>query len=157
MTAAEFIALAGARLEFATPERIVAPDVGGMNYPAYLKVFAERNVTITLNQRLKAVRRDGNKLVAVLFNEYARTTQERRVDQVVVEHGILPVEEIYFDLKPGSSNRGELDHEAFIASLPQKLSRNPDGGFQLFRIGDAVAGRNIHAAIYDALRLCIAL
>ncbi|MGH6931979.1 MAG: FAD-dependent oxidoreductase [Dongiaceae bacterium] len=157
MTAAEFIAFTGARLEFATPERIVAPDVGGMNYPAYLKVFAERNVSITLNQRLKAVRRDGNKLVAVLFNEYARTTQERRVDQVVVEHGILPVEEIYFDLKPGSSNRGELDHEAFIASLPQKLSRNPDGGFQLFRIGDAVAGRNIHAAIYDALRLCIAL
>ncbi len=25
---------------------------------------------------------------------------------------------------------------------------------QLFRIGDAVAGRNIHAAVYDALRLC---
>jgi len=24
----------------------------------------------------------------------------------------------------------------------------------LYRIGDAVAGRNIHAAIYDALRLC---
>jgi hypothetical protein len=23
-----------------------------------------------------------------------------------------------------------------------------------FRIGDAVAGRNIHAALYDALRLC---
>ena len=33
------------------------------------------------------------------------------------------------------------------------LSRNPDGPFQLFRIGDAVASRNIHAAIYDALRL----
>jgi hypothetical protein len=31
----------------------------------------------------------------------------------------------------------------------------PDSGaFQLFRIGDAVASRNIHAAIYDALRLC---
>jgi hypothetical protein len=25
--------------------------------------------------------------------------------------------------------------------------------FQLFRIGDAVASRNIHAAIFDALRL----
>ena len=29
----------------------------------------------------------------------------------------------------------------------------PSGSFVLFRIGDAVAGRNIHAAIYDALRL----
>jgi hypothetical protein len=26
-------------------------------------------------------------------------------------------------------------------------------GFQLFRIGDAIAARNTHAAIYDALRL----
>jgi hypothetical protein len=30
---------------------------------------------------------------------------------------------------------------------------NPAGRFQLFRIGDAVATRNTHAAIYDALRL----
>jgi hypothetical protein len=28
------------------------------------------------------------------------------------------------------------------------------GCFQLFRVGDAVAGRDIHAAIYDSLRLC---
>jgi len=28
-----------------------------------------------------------------------------------------------------------------------------EGKFQLFRIGDAVAARNTHAAIYDALRL----
>jgi hypothetical protein len=32
--------------------------------------------------------------------------------------------------------------------------RNPDGAFRLYRIGDAVASRNVHAAIYDALRLC---
>ena len=36
---------------------------------------------------------------------------------------------------------------------PQPLVRNADGAFQLFRIGDAVASRNIHAAVYDALRL----
>jgi len=33
------------------------------------------------------------------------------------------------------------------------VTRNPDGAFALFRIGDAVASRNIHAAIYDTLRL----
>jgi hypothetical protein len=33
------------------------------------------------------------------------------------------------------------------------VSPNPDGRFRLFRIGDAVAARNTHAAIYDALRL----
>jgi hypothetical protein len=37
---------------------------------------------------------------------------------------------------------------------PQALRTNEAGRFQLFRIGDAVSARNIHAAIYDALRLC---
>jgi hypothetical protein len=32
--------------------------------------------------------------------------------------------------------------------------RNTDGAYRLLRIGDAVAGRNIHAAVYDALRIC---
>ena len=31
--------------------------------------------------------------------------------------------------------------------------RNPEGRYRLFRIGDAVASRNIHAAVYDAIRL----
>jgi hypothetical protein len=34
------------------------------------------------------------------------------------------------------------------------VATNPEGRFQVFRIGDAVASRNIHAAIYDAQRLC---
>jgi hypothetical protein len=41
----------------------------------------------------------------------------------------------------------------FCAGIPQQLERNADGKFKLFRIGDAVSSRNIHAAIYDALRL----
>jgi hypothetical protein len=76
------------------------------------------------------------------------------VDQVVVEHGTLPLDDLYFALKEQSTNRGEVDYPAFIAGRPQQIVRNPDGGFRLFRIGDAVASRNIHAAIYDALRLC---
>ncbi|HET6224487.1 MAG TPA: FAD-dependent oxidoreductase, partial [Dongiaceae bacterium] len=154
MTVAEVIAGAGARLEIVTPERILAPEVGGMNYPAYFKAFAEHGVTITLNERLKAVRREGNKLKAVLYSDYARATSERVVEQVIVEHGTLPLDGLYFDLKPGSRNLGETDIEALVACRPQALAGNPDGTYQLFRIGDAVASRNIHAAIYDALRLC---
>ena len=56
-----------------------------------------------------------------------------------------------------ASNRGEVDYRALIAGRPPELARNPHGRFRLFRIGDAVASRNIHAAIYDALRLCIAI
>jgi hypothetical protein len=72
----------------------------------------------------------------------------------VVEHGTLPLDELYFALKEQSSNRGEVDYRALIAGRPQAVVGNPGGRFQLFRIGDAVSSRNIHAAIYDALRLC---
>ncbi|MBO6805092.1 MAG: hypothetical protein JJ893_17710, partial [Thalassospira sp.] len=61
--------------------------------------------------------------------------------------------DIYFDLKPGSSNHGEMSHDDLLAGKPQSVVRNPDGTYQLFRIGDAVSARNTHAAIYDALRL----
>src|SRR5262249_4869893 len=97
--------------------------------------------------------RDGNRLVATFYNEYDRSRHDRRVDQVVVEHGTLPVDELYFALKPGSRNLGEVDHQALIANRPQALVCNPAGRYALYRIGDAVASRNIHAAIYDALRL----
>jgi hypothetical protein len=77
----------------------LAPDVGGVNYPGYFKVFAEHDVRVTLKERLTAVRRPA----------------------------------------------------------PQEVRRNRGGRYQLFRIGDAVASRNIHAAVYDAFRLCLAL
>ena len=75
------------------------------------------------------------------------------MDQVVVEHGTLPLDELYFTLKPGSRNRGAVDYDALIANRPQASLQDDAGGFTLYRIGDAIASRNIHAAIYDALRL----
>jgi hypothetical protein len=100
------------------------------------------------------VYREGNKLVAILKNEYCDLEEERIVDQVVAEHGTLPQDEIYFALKPFSQNLGELDLQAIVDARPQTIVNNRDGTFQLFRVGDAVASRNIHAAIYDSLRLC---
>jgi len=44
-------------------------------------------------------------------------------------------------------------HQFGLAGQPQNSAANPEGRYQLFRIGDAVAARNTHAAIYDALRL----
>ncbi len=152
-TAAEFLAGTGAKLEIATPERTLAPEVGGTNYPLYFKAIHQAKATISLNLRLEAVRREGNQLVATLLNDYDRSRVERRVDQVVVEHGTLANEDLYFALKPSSRNGGEVDYRALEAGRPQSVERNPDGLFTLYRIGDAVASRNIHAAIFDALRL----
>ncbi len=157
MDAAEVVARSGVEVEFVTPERTLAPDVGGVNYPGYFKAFAEHDVRVTLNERVTGVRRRDGRLEVDLYNEYAHATRQRLVDQVVVEHGTLPQDELYFDLVPGSSNLGEVDQQALLDLRPQQVVRNSDGGYQLFRIGDAVASRNIHAAIYDAFRLCIVL
>lgn len=147
----------GTRLEFVTPERTIAPEVGGMNYPAYFKTFARHDVRITLCQRLVSVGRRGARLVARLYNEYADMTQERVVDHVVVEHGTVPQDELYFSLLAESSNCGEVDQKALLELAPQTVIRNPSGGYQLFRIGDSVSSRNVHAAILDAYRLSLTL
>jgi hypothetical protein len=105
--------------------------------------------------RVTALARVGNRIAVTLWSPYTETSCGGRVvDQVVVEAATLPLGDLYFELKEQSRNRGEVDYEALIAGRPQTLSSNPHGTFQLFRIGDAVAARNIHAGIYDALRLC---
>jgi NADPH-dependent 2,4-dienoyl-CoA reductase/sulfur reductase-like enzyme len=154
MQAAEMIAESGAALEIVSPERFFAPEMGGLNHVAYAEAFHRASVRITINSRLTAVHREGNKLAAVIGSDYGPRTETRMVDQVVVEHGTLPLDELYFALKEQAINRGEVDYAALIEGRPQRILRNPDGRFRLFRIGDAVASRNVHAAIYDALRLC---
>ncbi|WP_307781295.1 NADH:flavin oxidoreductase [Agilicoccus flavus] len=158
LDAVETLLAQGCRVEYVTPERTVGVDVGSMNSPAYLAAFAEHDVRVTLPFYLRAVRRAENgRLVATLWNEYADTQVAREVDHVVVEHGTLPVADLYEALVPGSVNEGAVDHEALLAGRPQEVVRNPGGGYRLYRIGDAVSSRNIHAAIYDALRLSMAV
>jgi 2,4-dienoyl-CoA reductase-like NADH-dependent reductase (Old Yellow Enzyme family)/thioredoxin reductase len=155
MAAAEFIADAGSRLELVTPERFFAPEMGGLNVVPYMRKFVERRVLITTMTRVKALQRSGNKIRAVLWSPYTMAEcGERIVDQVVVDNGTSANADLYFALKEHSSNRGEIDYRAFAEGKPQTIRTNDKGRFQLFRIGDAVASRNIHAAIYDALRLC---
>ncbi len=153
MTAAELIANAGSRLELLSPERFFAPEMGGMNHVPYMRAFHEKGVTITINTRLHAVRREGNQLVASLSSDFADGWRgERRVDQVVVEHGTLPLDDLYLALKPLSKNGGAVDYEALVIGGYPFPERQPEASFFMFRIGDAVAARNIHAAVYDGLR-----
>ena len=153
MQAAEIIAASGARLEFVTPERQIAPDIGGTNLVPYMRRLLPLDVRFTLCHRVLSAQRQGEQILVTLGSDYCDFTRQRLVDQVVVEHGTIPLADVYFELKPLSSNLGEVDYDALIEGRTQAVARNPQGKFKLFRIGDAVSSRNIHAAIYDALRL----
>ncbi|MFD5128878.1 oxidoreductase [Streptomyces olindensis] len=158
MSVAEVVAESGAELEVVTPERIIAPLVGGTNYPAYLSAFAKHSVRLTVNSRVASVARGADrKLTVTLTDECGQTTQTRTVDQIIVEHGTTPVDDLYFDLKAKSQNQGAVDQDALLNLRPQQIVRNEQGTFQLFRVGDAVSSRNIHAAILDSYRLCLAI
>jgi 2,4-dienoyl-CoA reductase-like NADH-dependent reductase (Old Yellow Enzyme family) len=153
MAAAELTAEAGARLEIVSPERFFAPEMGGLNLVPYMKTFTRHGVRITTMTAVRKLERQGNKIKATLWSPYTEADcGERLVDQVVVENGTAPLDELYFALKEASANRGEVDYQALVAGRPQGPLRNPHGLFRLYRIGDAVASRNIHAAIYDGLR-----
>jgi NADPH-dependent 2,4-dienoyl-CoA reductase/sulfur reductase-like enzyme len=153
VSVAQFLAQRGAQVELATPDRMVAEEMGSTNFSVHLAEMYRLGIVMSPNLRLIGVRRQGNQLVARLRNEFSRAEEERQVDQVVAEHGTLPVDDLYFALRPHSSNLGEVDLDALIAGRPQAIVNNAEGAFQLFRIGDCVAGRNIHAALYDARRL----
>ncbi len=153
LQAAELIAKSGAKVEIMTPDRSFAPEVMAMNLVPYMRSMQKLDTTFTVTYRLEAVEKQGNQLIAHVGSDYGGVAKQRVVDQIVVNHGTIPLDGIYFDLKPGSSNHGEMSHDQLLAGQPQSVVRNPDGTYQLFRIGDAVSARNTHAAIYDALRL----
>ncbi|WP_289042708.1 NADH:flavin oxidoreductase [uncultured Aliiroseovarius sp.] len=153
LQAAEVAAETGARVEVMTPDRTFAPDIMAMNLVPYMRSLQPKGVRFTVTERLLDIARDGNRLCVTIGTDYSDLTRQASYDQVVVNYGTVPMADLYFDLKEASLNRGEVDQNALTQGRAQTIHTNPDGAFQLFRIGDAVAARNTHAAIYDALRL----
>lgn len=153
LQAAEIAAKSGAKVEIMTRDRAFAPEVMGMNLVPYIRALQKLETTFTVTYTLTAVERSGNQLLAHIGSDYGGVDKRKLFDQVVVNHGTRPLDELYFELKPQSINGGEVSHDQLIAGDSQSVTRNENGTFQLFRIGDAVAARNTHAAIYDGLRI----
>ncbi|RVU29064.1 N-methylproline demethylase [Streptomyces antnestii] len=157
LTAAERLACAGVQVEVVTPDRMVGADVTGTLYPDYLRALYSSGAVLTPDHVLRSVRREDGQLVATLANAYSDAVVERAVDQVVVEHGTLPVDGLYDALRAGSRNGGDTDLAALVEGRTQDRVTHEYGAYHLFRIGDAVSHRNLHAAILDARRLCMSL
>ncbi|WP_027966232.1 dimethylglycine demethylation protein DgcA [Halomonas halocynthiae] len=154
VSAADFLADKGAKVEIVTDDIKPGYAAGGTTFPTYYRSLYEKEVIMTSDMMLHHVYREGDALVTVLENEYSGVQEERVVDQVVVENGIRPDEALYYALKEQSRNKGQVDLEALYAIQPQPCLAEEGEGFLLFRLGDCTAPRNTHAAIYDALRLC---
>lgn len=157
LDAVEALVRGGARVELVTPERTLSPDVGAITGAGYFHALARAGVPVTLLRRLHGVRRTDAGLEVELGTDGSDLRECRTVDAVVAEMGTDPVTEVYDDLVDRSTNLGTVDLADLLARRPQAVVRNPDGAFQLFRVGDAVASRNVHAAMLDAARLCRAL
>lgn len=153
---ADFLASRGCTVEIVTPDVKVGDDVGGTTFPIFYRRMYSQGIIPTPNFWLDRVYAEGNKKIAVLRNEYTDELEERAVDQVVIENGITPNTELYWALKEKSINCGQVDLNALYSNMPQPVLSDPkeEDSFVLFRVGDCVSMHNIHAAIYDSLRLC---
>jgi len=144
----------GYKVQVVTPDRHAVHEMGSSNYPMYIKAFHDHQVVVTPDLRLQSLKPSGNGIEANFKSDYGDHPYRISADHVVIEHGTLPNDEIYHDLIAHSDNGGITDIRALIAGDEQQSSSQHEDGFSLFRIGDAVASRNIHAAILDARRLC---
>lgn len=151
---ADVMARAGCTVTWVTPDRAVLHDLGPTNSAVVLRDLSKQNVSFSCFQDLVSVEADGNRKLVKLRNVLTDDIVVQVVDHVVVEHGTTPLDELYYELKAGARNLGQLDHSAMISGAPPFVDMNPAGQYDLARLGDAVTGRNIHAAVYDALRIC---
>jgi pyruvate/2-oxoglutarate dehydrogenase complex dihydrolipoamide dehydrogenase (E3) component len=154
LSCAQFMAAKGARVEIVTPDKSLGLELSDTNLGAHMSELYKAGSVVTPDARLVEVVRDGNKLRAVLENTYSGTRGERVVDQVIGDYGTVPNLDLYKALKPISRNLGDMDLKTLAAAAAQTIETNPDGSFFLYRIGDAWACRNIHAAMLDAMRIC---
>lgn len=158
MQSAEIAIKEGSTVEFMTPDRLISSEIMGMNLTPYLKNLQDKKITYSIAKRLLDVSIKGNKLNALIGSDYDENFKyNSSYDQVFLNYGIKPLDELYFSLVPFSKNKGEVDYNKFINGDEQDIIKIDNNKFNLFRIGDAVSSRNIHAAIYDALRLVINL
>ncbi len=154
MSAADYLASKGSLVELVTDDIKPGVGIGGTTFPTYYRSLYEKEVIMTSDLLLEKVYREGDKLVAVLENEYTAAQEERVVDQIVIENGTRANDELYYALKAESRNKGQIDNETLFAAAPQPVLADGGDGMILWRLGDCVSQRNVHAALYDALRLC---
>ena len=145
----------GLQVELVTPDRHACAEMGSSNFPNYIGRFNKKSVVVKPNFRLQQVEAEGNGYLATFQHDSGGELMQCKADVIVVEHGTIPNDDLYQSLRHHSVNDGVTDYPSLLDSVPQPYgAKNPETGVLLYRVGDSVASRNIHAAILDARRLC---
>ena len=138
-----------------TLDEQVGAELGYAEKPVHRKRLYRLGVSLHHDLMLLSVVRKDGRLSAGFRNDLTDETVEMLADQVVVERGTLPLDEVYQALRADARNHGVTDLEAIVRGRPQ-----PDAagdGYLLYRVGDAVSSRSLHAALFDAYRLAVTL
>ncbi len=153
VSCADHLAGLGSKVTLATIDDRIAVEMGYAERVVSHKRLHELDVEMLCDVKIKSVHRSEKMLSAQLVNELTGKTITRTADQIVIETGTQPIDEIFNDLRKGSLNDGVTDLENLLAGEPQ-LSDDPQK-YILHLIGDAVTSRSIHAAILDAYRIAV--
>jgi len=154
MDCVEQAASAGKQASLVALDGSLGPEMTYSERNSWKQRQYELSIPVFYDLQLKSVERSNGKLLATFVNEVTGQIETKTAEQVVVEHGTLPADDLYHDLRATSSNDGVTDIDCLLAGTEQPEEENPQGTFQLHRIGDAVSSRNIYSATLDAARLC---
>jgi 2,4-dienoyl-CoA reductase-like NADH-dependent reductase (Old Yellow Enzyme family)/thioredoxin reductase len=154
--AAEAARMAGRNVSLFSIDGSIAQELSYAERIIWKKKMYSLGVSMQFDHELVHLRQKGNRTCAVFRNMATQELVEREADHIVVEHGTEPLDELYLELRGESVNDGVTDLHRLVA-VEQQLQPPTMAGFELYRVGDAVASRNIHSAILDSLRLCSAL
>ncbi|VXC96782.1 putative N-methylproline demethylase [Burkholderia sp. 8Y] len=156
---AERFVEAGLDVSLALIDSTPAQETGGRgDDQVWMRNIARWKVPVSTNVELIEVTATASgKRRAVFHHHLTDERIEVEADHVVAERGMLAVDDLFEGARMYSANDGYTDLAAFASAKAQPEMEGEGGQFHLYRIGDASASRDIHTAIYDAYRLCLAL
>ena len=152
LAAADYISEKNVEVTLNTQDATVGMEAMRMEISPFMERFYKKGVKVQVDHELKSAERQGNQIKVSLRNTHTGKTITHITNNLVLEAGTLPNDEIFYSIKEKSLNRGVVDIEAMASGKPQPIFSGK--GYHLYRVGDAVNSRDIHCAILDSLRIC---
>ena len=117
----------GSKVTFATIDGIIAQEMPYQDNSGYRKRFAEQGIGVMTDLELVSVTKNAEGISARFTHCFSGQAVTLHADQIVVERGTQPLNELYRDLTSSGAFSGRV-----------------------YRLGDAVASRDVHAAVREA-------